>query len=94
MPRMDTENADSIALGEISRRIMMDQPQNAPASARRNEDIALDLFKFIAGVTGTGRAATASTGFTAASANKAEDQVAHLLELYTRCLKTVTADGR
>ena len=93
MPQMDTENVDSIAIGE-SRRIIMDQPQNAPAGARRNEDIALDLFKFIAGVTGTGRATAPSTGFTSSSAPKPEDQVDHLLELYARCLKTVSGDGR
>jgi hypothetical protein len=94
MPQMDAENVDNIALGEITRRIMMDQPQNAPTGTRRNEDIALDLFKFIAGVTGTGRTAASSTGFTASSAHKPEDQVDHLLELYTRCVKTVSGDGR
>lgn len=94
MPQMDSENADSIALGEITRRTTMDQPQNAPAGARRNEDIALDLFKFITGVTGSGRATAPSTGFTASSAHKPEDQVDHLLELYTRCLKTIAGDGR
>jgi len=93
MPQMDSENVDSIAVGE-SRRIIMDQPQNAPAGTRRNEDIALDLFKFIAGVTGTGRATAPSTGFTASSAQKADDQVDHLLELYARCLKTIAGDGR
>lgn len=94
MPRMDAENFDSIALGEISRRILMDQPQNAPTGARRNEDIALDLFKFIASTTGAGRTAVASTGFTAASAPKADDHVNQLLELYARCLKTVSGDAR
>jgi len=93
MPQMDTENVDSIAIGE-SRRIIMDQPQNAPVGARRNEDIALDLFKFITGVTGTGRTAAPSTGFTASSAQKSDDQVDHLLELYARCLKTISGDGR
>jgi hypothetical protein len=93
MPQMDTENVDSIAIGE-SRRIIMDQPQNAPAGARRNEDIALDLFKFITGVTGAGRTAALSTGFTASSAHKPEEQVDHLLELYARCLKTIAGDGR
>lgn len=93
MPQMDTEDIDNIALGE-SRRIIMDQPQNTPAGTRRNEDIALDLFKFVAGVTGTGRTAAPSTGFTASTAHKPEEQVDHLLALYARCLKTVSGDGR
>lgn len=72
----------------------MDQSQNAPSGARRNEDIALDLFKFVANTTGAGRATVPSTGFTAAAASKPEDQVDHLLELYARCLKTVSGDGQ
>ncbi len=73
----------------------MEQPNGAAANtSRRNEDIALDLLKFIAGTTGLGRAAAPATGFTAASAPKQEDQVNHLLELYTRCLHTVQGDAR
>ncbi len=57
---------------------------------RRNEDIALDLLKFVATTAGVGRqASSATTGFTASSAAKPDDQVAHLLELYTRCLTAV-----
>jgi hypothetical protein len=72
----------------------MDQPQNSLTGARRNEDIALDLFKFVATTTGVGRATVPSTGFTASTAAKPEDQVNHLLELYARCLKTVSGDGK
>jgi hypothetical protein len=67
----------------------MDQPPTPNSAARRNEDIALDLLKFVASTAGVGRTAAGSTGFTAASAAKAEDQVTQLLELYTRCLQTV-----
>lgn len=67
----------------------MDQPATLSSAARRNEDIALDLLKFIATTTNVGRPAAASTGFTAPHSGKAEDQVAHLLELYTRCLQVV-----
>jgi hypothetical protein len=72
----------------------MDQPQNTPTGARRNEDIALDLFKFVASTTGAGRAAAPSTGFTSATGGKPEDHVNQLLDLYARCLKTVSGDGR
>ena len=67
----------------------MDQVPASGNGARRNEDIALDLLKFVAATAGVGRAAAPSTGFVAASAPKPEDQVTHLLELYTRCLRAV-----
>ncbi len=59
------------------------------SGARRNEDIALDLLKFVAGTAQVGRPTAGSTGFTAAGGTKPEDQVNHLLELYGRCLKAV-----
>jgi hypothetical protein len=57
--------------------------------ARRNEDIALDLLKFVAVTASVGRPTTATAGFVAAGNTKAEDQVGHLLELYSRCLRAV-----
>jgi hypothetical protein len=63
--------------------------QQFPIGARRNEDIALDLFKVIASTTHVARPAAGATGFGVTSAPKAEDQVANLLELYQRCLSAV-----
>jgi hypothetical protein len=64
---------------------------NPGAAARRNEDIALDLLKFVATTAGVGRqASSATTGFTAP---KPDDQVTHLLELYGRCLVAVQGKG-
>lgn len=57
--------------------------------ARRNEDIALDMMKFIAATTGYGKMGTPGTGFQGSTVNKAEDYASQLLELYTRCLATV-----
>ncbi len=68
----------------------MDQAQNSANGARRDEDIALDLLKFLASTTSITRPAAPSTGFTAASAVKPEDQVAQLLDLYGRCLAAVS----
>jgi len=67
----------------------MEQAQNSPSGARRSEDIALDLLKFVASVAQVGRSTATSTGFTAPSAPKQDDQIAQLLELYTRCLHAV-----
>ena len=71
----------------------MDALNNAGLGARRNEDIALDLLKFVAGTTGVGRPAAGSTGFSGASAVKPEDHVNHLLELYGRGLNAVQGKG-
>jgi hypothetical protein len=62
---------------------------DSTTNARRNEDIALDLLKFVATTTGAGKSATGSTGFGATGAPKSDDAVAPLLELYTRCLRAV-----
>jgi hypothetical protein len=67
----------------------MDALNGAGLGARRNEDIALDLLKFVAATAGIGRPAVASTGFSGASAAKPDEQVTLLLDLYSRCLKAV-----
>lgn len=55
-------------------------------AARRTEDIALDLLKFIASTTNVARGSGSSTpGFSGSAAPKGEDQVTQLLDLYGRC---------
>ena len=58
-------------------------------AARRTEDIALDLLKFVAAQANVGSKGTGSTGFAVASSAKADDQVTQLLELYSRCRRAV-----
>ena len=70
----------------------MDALTNGSLGARRNEDIALDLLKFVAATAGVGRPAAPSTGFSGTGAPKPEEHVAQLLDLYSRCLKVV--EGR
>jgi len=71
--------------------IMDEVPATGSGHARRNEDIALDLMKFIAMTTGYGRTSSAGgVGFTGGgAAAKPEDYAAHLLELYGKCLGAV-----
>jgi len=60
--------------------------------SRRNEDIALDLMKFIAMTTSYGRTTgtAAGVGFQGGgAATKPEEYADHLLELYGKCLKAV-----
>jgi hypothetical protein len=68
----------------------MDPAVNTAFGARRDEDIALDLFKFVATTAAVGRPVAPSAGFVSSSASKPEDQVNQLLELYARCLRTVS----
>jgi hypothetical protein len=68
----------------------MNETTGSPSGARRNEDIALDLMKFVAMTTGYGRTATGGVGFQGGgAASKPEDYADHLLELYGKCLKAV-----
>jgi hypothetical protein len=68
---------------------MEETPAHATGS-RRNEDIALDLMKFIAMTTGYGRTSSSGVGFQGTgTAAKPEDYAAHLLELYGKCLVAV-----
>ena len=60
------------------------------AGSRRNEDIALDLMKFVAMTTGYGRTTSSGVGFQGTgSASKPDEYAAQLLELYGKCLNAV-----
>jgi hypothetical protein len=62
-----------------------------PLGSRRNEDIALDLMKFIAMTTSYGKTTGTGVGFQGTgAAAKPEDYATHLLELYGRCLQSVS----
>jgi len=68
----------------------MEEATPLSSGARRNEDIALDLMKFVAMTTGYGRTASSGVGFQGGgAAAKPEDYATHLLELYGRCLQAV-----
>ena len=69
----------------------MQETAGLPLGSRRNEDIALDLMKFIAMTTGYGKTIGRGVGFQGGgAAAKPEDYAAHLLELYGRCLQSVS----
>lgn len=71
----------------------MNEVSAGVTSARRNEDIALDLMKFVAMTTGYGRTnSPAGVGFQGGGgASKPEEYAERLLELYGRCLQAVQA---
>jgi len=81
------EGIPSISVG---REAFMDDAPATPPASRRNEDIALDLMKFIAMTTGYGRTVGSGVGFQGGgAASKPEEYADHLLELYGKCLKAV-----
>jgi len=67
----------------------MEEQGGAGHGTRRNEDIALDMMKFIAVTTGYGKSSTSGAGFQGETASRAEDYAKHLLELYGQCLTAV-----
>ena len=70
----------------------MDEMPTHTGGSRRNEDIALDLMKFVAMTTGYGRTSSSGLGFQGSgAAAKPEEYAAHLLELYGKCLQAVAA---
>jgi hypothetical protein len=60
--------------------------------SRRDEDIALDMMKFIAMTTGYGRTGVTGAGFQSASESRADEYAGHLLDLYRRCLAAVSGN--
>jgi hypothetical protein len=74
----------------VSTEEFMDEASAITPGSRRNEDIALDLMKFVAMTTGYGRTSSSGVGFQGSgAASKPEDYANHLLELYGRCLEAV-----
>ena len=69
---------------------MADEIPALPVGSRRNEDIALDMMKFIAITTGYGKMAAPGAGFQGGTSGKPEEYAGHLLELYARCLNAVS----
>ena len=70
----------------------MDEVPGISVGSRRNEDIALDLMKFVAMTTGYGRTSggPGGVGFQGSgAAPKPEEYAGHLLELYAKCLQVV-----
>ena len=68
----------------------MEEVTGVGSGSRRNEDIALDLMKFLAMTTGYGRTTSSGVGFQGSgAASKPDEYAGHLLELYGKCLQAV-----
>jgi len=91
--RLDDEEFDDDEIPIVSGRgegLMEETPGTGAGAGRRNEDIALDLMKFVAMTTGYGRTTSTGVGFQGTgSAAKPEEYADRLLELYAKCLTAV-----
>jgi hypothetical protein len=67
----------------------MDQLPTPTVGSRRNEDIALDMMKFIAVTTGYGKTGSASAGFQGGAPSRPDEYAKHLIELYKQCLAAI-----
>ena len=86
----DMEDDEPIPYISGSGEGLMEEGSALHANARRDEDIALDLMKFIAMTTGYGRTTSSGVGFQGTgSAAKPEEYASHLLELYGKCRAAV-----
>jgi hypothetical protein len=86
----DFEDVEELPYISGSGEGLMDEGAAPHGSARRNEDIALDLMKFVAMTTGYGRTTSSGVGFQGTgSTAKPEEYAAHLLELYGKCRAAV-----
>jgi len=91
---LERETGGCFLVASVFGEQLMDGINGAGLGARRNEDIALDLLKFVAGTAGVGKPAAPSTGFTGAAAAKPDEHVSQLLALYSRCLRAVEGKGQ
>jgi hypothetical protein len=64
-------------------------PIPAAPPLRRDEEIALEMMKFVATTTGFGRTGTPGAGFQGGTVSRAEDYAKHLIDLYGQCLEAI-----
>jgi hypothetical protein len=66
----------------------------APDGARSQDQVALELMKFVALTTGYGKASQSSAGFSGKPvARSAEEHAEALLELFERCRRVVKKES-
>jgi hypothetical protein len=66
----------------------------APAGEKSQDQVALDLMKFVALTTGYGKASQSSAGFSGKPVTRsAEEHAEALLELFERCRRVVKKES-
>jgi hypothetical protein len=64
-----------------------------PPINRRDEDIALDMMKFIAATTGYGKTGQPGAGFQSGAPSKPDEYAKHLLDLFGLCLSAIRGES-
>lgn len=76
---------------------MPEEPSSRPPEERRpgatNNEVALEMMKFIAVTTGYGKGSTTSAGFSGKPTKTAEEYAEALLHLFEKC-RDVVAKGQ
>jgi hypothetical protein len=75
---------------------MPEEPNSRPPEERRsgatNNEVALEMMKFIAVTTGYGKGATSSAGFSGKPSKTPEEYADALLQLFDKCREVVAKD--
>jgi hypothetical protein len=75
---------------------MPEELTSRPPEERRpgatNNEVALEMMKFIAVTTGYGKGATSAAGFSGKPSKTAEEYADALLQLFEKCRETVAKD--
>jgi hypothetical protein len=66
------------------------KPVDAKDTARSNNEVALEMMKFIAVTTGYGKGATSAAGFSGKPSRTSEEYAESLISLFERCRKVVS----
>jgi hypothetical protein len=64
-------------------------PEAPKDTQRTNNEVALDMMKFIAVTTGYGKGATSAAGFSGKAAQSSDEYAASLLQLFQKCRDVV-----
>jgi hypothetical protein len=65
------------------------KPADTKDTARSNNEVALELMKFIAVTTGYGKGATSAAGFSGKASRTSEEYADSLISLFERCRTVV-----
>jgi len=73
---------------------MAEETTSNNSPARSNDEIALEMMKFIAVTTGYGKGRDSSAGFTGKPTKTPEEYADALIQLFERCRTVVGKDGK
>jgi hypothetical protein len=92
-PRVVSQGGVNHRMAELESNNAANKEAPTPGGNRNDKEVALELMKFVATVTGYGKAGQGSAGFSGKPQTRsAEEHAEALLELYERCRRVVAKD--